>query len=73
MEYVTGYQRDASWFDRPDTVRPKKLHRQKIINGKGTETAFCSRMIPLVIEKPINVYPNSQMLCKRCFRVSDND
>jgi hypothetical protein len=68
MKHITGYQRDASWFDRPDTVRPKKLHRQKIINGEGTERASCSNMILLIIDNPINVYPNSPMLCKKCFK-----
>ncbi len=65
---VTAYERDASWWSRPNTSDPKKLHRPADA-PLGGMAACNSTHIMLVTETPHEVDASSPALCRRCFPV----
>lgn len=59
---VTGYRRDASWHDAPDTTVPKKLHRDD-----GHWFAACAGGRIILDTIPARVPGDSPALCRRRF------
>ena len=56
------YTRDASWWDRPDTSRPKKYH--VAVDGQ----AACGSRVVLDGYSAVRT-PDECLVCKRCKRV----
>jgi hypothetical protein len=64
-------RRDASWWDKPDTWKPKKYHKvdPDRVGEFGHPLALCDKRINLDDESECSIknVPSS-LLCKRCFR-----
>ena len=60
--------RDASWFEYPDTSKPKKYHLPRNKTGVyGHYVAMCSERIILNEGSKIPAEAVQFILCKRCF------
>jgi len=61
--------RDASFWDRPDTTKPKHYHKiGDKIGTLGHPLAKCDSRINLLPESKTDSDEVKSLLCRRCFR-----